>query len=105
MGRRPLEIQDAIDRGKLWNDFKKTAWYTDLKSHLEESIARAKDICVEATISGDSNKAHVEAARVSGLREALDFIDGNVQDLQAIAEHEQADRDYQAEIPTHVKGV
>jgi len=103
MARRPVEVQEAIDRGKLWAEFKKTSWYSDLKEFLTERIQSTKDQCVELTLMDKTAEAHAEAARSSGLNEVMNFIEGNIEAGKSIIDDEQAQRDYQGQIPNHVR--
>lgn len=102
MARRPVEVQEVIDRGSLWKDFKKTAWHSDLSLYLKSRIADTKDSVVNFTLEGEPAKAHAEASRVSGLQEVLDFIEGQIQNGDSIIAFEKDKKSYNEEIPSHV---
>ena len=102
--RRNEEDQEIVDRGKLWIEFKNTEWFKDLSLFLNTQIEQLKDSVVTLTLNRQYEESKAEAQKLAGYKEVKSFIENEAIDkMNSLIEGEQSEREYNSEIPRHVR--
>lgn len=91
-----------VSKGRLYEEFKRTLYYEDLKRFLDEQIEICKEKTVEKTTEREYEEAKEFAYKLSGYKSVIEYIDKTIELAHSEAEFLREDREYHNSIPRHV---
>ena len=91
-----------VSKGRLYEEFKKTIYYEDLKRFIDEQTELCKDQTVKRTIEGKYEEAKEYAFKLSGYQSIVQYIEEAIISARIEEDSEREEHEYQKSIPRHV---
>ena len=100
---RSEENQKIMSNGEMWEQFKETLFYSELKKMISERQEELKQWIIDGAMSGEHEKSKASAWILHGLNILDEFMDGNVSARNELLEEEKDQKQYDSGIRKHVR--
>lgn len=100
---RSEEDQKIMSSGEMWEQFRETLFYSELKKMILEKQEELKQGIIDNAISEKYEQAKASAWVLQGLNILDEFMDGGISARREVIESEKENKQYESNIRKHVR--